>query len=191
MSMKINVRLIVFTVVLIALATACKFFFGPDLNWSGFSPVIAIALFAGLIMKQKDMSFMLPLLALFISDAVIQFLYSQDLFPYAGFYNGQWKNYLILMGATLLGWVLKGRSNSSLIVGAIAAPTVFFLLSNFMVWTGSSEAIYAKSFSGLMTCYEAALPFYKNSLIATLVFLPVILLAYNYLTKKKAVLILA
>ena len=191
MSMKINVRLIVFTVVLIALATACKFFFGPDLNWSGFSPVIAIALFAGLIIKQKDMSFMLPLLALFISDAVIQFLYSQDLFPYAGFYNGQWKNYLILMGATLLGWVLKGRSNSSLIVGAIAAPTVFFLLSNFMVWTGSSEAIYAKSFSGLMTCYEAALPFYKNSLIATLVFLPVILLAYNYLTKKKAVLILA
>ncbi len=191
MSMKINVRLIVFTVVLIALATACKFFFGPDLNWSGFSPVIAIALFAGLIMKQKDMSFMLPLLALFISDAVIQFLYSQDLFPYAGFYNGQWKNYLILMGATLLGWVLKGRSNSSLIVGAIAAPTVFFLLSNFMVWTGSSEAIYAKSFSGLMTCYEAALPFYKNSLIATLVFLPVILLAYNYLTKKKAVLTLA
>ena len=191
MSMKINVRLIMFTVVLIALATACKFFFGPDLNWSGFSPVIAIALFAGLIMKQKDMSFMLPLLALFISDAVIQFLYSQDLFPYAGFYNGQWKNYLILMGATLLGWVLKGRSNSSLIVGAIAAPTVFFLLSNFMVWTGSSEAIYAKSFSGLMTCYEAALPFYKNSLIATLVFLPVILLAYNYLTKKKAVLILA
>ena len=191
MSMKINVRLIVFTVVLIALATACKFFFGPDLNWSGFSPVIAIALFAGLIIKQKDMSFMLPLLALFISDAVIQFLYSQDLFPYAGFYNGQWKNYLLLMGATFLGWVLKGRSNGSLIVGAIAAPTVFFLISNFMVWTGTSEAIYAKSFSGLITCYEAALPFYKNSLIATLVFLPVILLVYNYLTKKKAVLTLA
>ena len=105
--MKINGRLIVFTLVLVAIATACKYFFGPDLDWSGFSPVIAIALFAGLIMKQKDMSFILPLLALFISDAVIQFLYSQDLFPYAGFYNGQWKNYLILMGATLLGWVLK------------------------------------------------------------------------------------
>ena len=191
MSMKFNVRLIVFTLVLVALATACKFFFGPDLAWSGFSPVIAIALFAGLIMKQKDMSFMLPLLALFISDAVIQFLYSQDLFPYAGFYNGQWKNYLLLMGATLVGWALKGRTNTSLIVGAIAAPTVFFLISNLMVWTGTSEAIYAKSFSGLMTCYEAALPFYKNSLIATLVFLPVILLVYNYLTKKKAVVTLA
>ena len=189
--MKSNGRLIVFTVVLVVLATACKYFFGPDLNWSGFSPVIAIALFAGLIMKQKDMSFILPLLSLFISDAVIQFLYSQDLFPYAGFYNGQWKNYLLLMAATLIGWVLKGRSNTSLIIGAIAAPTVFFLISNFLVWTGTSEAIYAKSFSGLMTCYEAALPFYKNSLIATMVFLPVILLVYNYLTQKKAVLTLA
>ncbi len=189
--MKNNGRLIVFTFILVALATACKYFFGPDLNWSGFSPVIAIALFAGLIMKQKDMSFILPLLALFISDAVIQFLYSQELFPYAGFYSGQWKNYLILMAATLIGWILKGRSNSSLIVGAIAAPTVFFLVSNFMVWQATTEVVYAKSFSGLMTCYEAGLPFYRNSLVATLVFLPVILLVYNYLTKKKVVLTLA
>jgi hypothetical protein len=189
--MKINGRLILFTLLLVALATACKYFFGPDLDWSGFSPVIAIALFAGFIMKQKDMSFILPLLALFISDAVIQFLYSQDLFPYAGFYNGQWKNYLILMAATLIGWTLKGRNYSSLLTGAIAAPTVYFLVSNFMVWTGTSEAVYAKSFSGLMTCYEAGLPFYRNSLVATLVFLPVILLVYNYLTKKRAVLTLA
>ena len=132
--MKINGRLIVFTLILVVLATACKFFFGPNLDWSGFSPVIAIALFSGFIIKQKDMSFLLPLLALFISDAVIQLLYTQDLFPYAGFYGGQWKNYLILMTATLIGWLLKGRSNASLLAGAIAAPTVFFLLSNFGVW---------------------------------------------------------
>lgn len=189
--MKSNGRLIVFTLVLVALATACKYFFGPDLDWSGFSPVIAIALFAGFIIKQKDMSFLLPLLALFFSDAVIQFLYTQDLFPYAGFYGGQWKNYLVLMAATLIGWVLKGRNYQSLLAGTIAAPTVFFLVSNFMVWTASTEIVYAKSFSGLMTCYEAGLPFYRNSLVATLVFLPVILLVYNYLTKKKAVLTLA
>jgi hypothetical protein len=189
--MKSNERLIVFTLVLVALATACKYFFGPDLEWSGFSPVIAIALFAGFIIKQKDMSFLLPLLALFISDAVIQFLYTQDLFPYAGFYSGQWKNYLILMVATLIGWVLKGRNYTSLLAGTIGAPTVFFLVSNFMVWQATTEVVYAKSFSGLMTCYEAGLPFYRNSLVATLIFLPVILLVYNYLTKKKAVLTLA
>lgn len=184
-------RLIVFTLVLVALSTACKYFFGPDLDWSGFSPVIAIALFAGFIIKQKDMAFLLPLLALFISDAAIQFLHTQDLFPYAGFYGGQWKNYLLLLSVTLLGWLLKGRSYSSLLAGGIAAPTVYFLLSNFMVWQGTTEAVYAKSFSGLMTCYEAALPFYRNSLVATLLFLPVILFVYNYLTRKKIVLTLA
>ncbi len=57
--MKNNGRLILFTLILVVLATACKYFFGPDLDWSGFSPVIAIALFSGFIIKQKDMSFLL------------------------------------------------------------------------------------------------------------------------------------
>lgn len=184
-------RIILFTLVLVILATACKFFFGPDLAWSGFSPVIAIALFAGFIIKQKDMAFLLPLLALFISDAAIQFLYSQDLFPYAGFYSGQWKNYLLLISVALIGWILKGRSFGSLAIGAIVAPTVFFLISNFMVWQGTTEAVYPKTFNGLMTCYTAGLPFYKNALIATLVFLPGILLLYNYMTRNKAVLTVA
>ncbi len=189
--MKSNGRLIVFTLILVVLATACKFFFGPDLNWSGFSPVIAIALFSGFIIKQKDMSFLLPLVALFISDAAIQLLYTADLFPYAGFYNGQWKNYLILMSATLIGWLLKGRSNSSLLAGAIAAPTVFFLLSNFGVWMSSTEITYTKDFTGLLKSYTAGLPFYRNSLAATLVFLPGILFLYNYMTRNKTVLTMA
>ena len=189
--MKNNGRLIVFTLILVALATACKFFFGPDLDWSGFSPVIAIALFSGFIIKQKGMSFLLPLLALFISDAVIHLLYTQGLFPYAGFYDGQVKNYAILLSATLIGWALKGRNIGSLLTGAIAAPTVFFLLSNFGVWMGTTEVTYTKDFSGLMTSYAAGLPFYKNALVATLVFLPGILLVYNYMTRNKAVLTVA
>ena len=188
--MKFNGRILVFTIVLVALATACKFFFGPDLDWSGFSPVIAIALFAGFIIKQKDMSFIMPLLALFISDAIIHLLYKTGNFEYAGFYGGQWKNYLLLLVSTLIGWMLKGRSYSSLAAGAVASPTVYFLVSNFMVWQATTEATYAKSFNGLMTCYDAGLPFYRNSLIATLLFLPVIILAYNYLSKRKTVLTL-
>lgn len=183
-----NKKIIVFTLILVALTTACKFFFGPDLDWSGFSPVIAIALFSGFIVKQKDLSFILPLLALFISDIIIHFLYTQNLFPYAGFYGGQWKHYLILLVATLIGWMLKGRSNASLLAGSVIAPTVFFLMSNFVVWLGTTGAVYSKDFNGLMTCYAAGLPFYKNALIATLVFLPAILVLYNYMTRKKAVL---
>lgn len=188
--MKINGRLIVFTLLLIALATACKYFFGPDLAWSGFSPVIAIALFSGFIIRQKDMSFLLPLIALFISDAAIQVLYEKNLFPYSGFYSGQWKNYLILLAATLIGWALKGRKTVSLITGVVSAPTLFYLLSNLNVWM-SQEVLYPKNFSGLMSCYVAGLPFYKNALLATIIFLPVILVTYNYLTRNKPVLTVA
>ena len=189
--MKISKRLIIFTLVLVALQTICKLLFAPKLEWSGFSPFIAIALFSGFIMKERNMSFLLPLLALFISDAIIHVLYLNSQFDFAGFYAGQWKNYLLLLAVVLIGWIFKGRSYTSLIAGGIAGPTLYFLVSNFLVWQATTEAVYAKSFSGLMNCYEAALPFYRNSLIATLLFLPVILLLYNYLTKKKAVLTLA
>jgi len=90
----------------------------------------------------------------------------------------------------LICWALKGRSNSSLIIGAIAVPTVFFLISNFSVWAGA-QVSYPKDFNGLMTCYAAGLPFYKNALMATIVFLPVILFSYNYMTKQKPQLTLA
>lgn len=51
------------------------------------------------------------------------------------------------------------------VAGAIAAPTSFFLLSNFAVWGGSS--MYAHTLAGLGACYAAALPFYRNDLVST------------------------
>ena len=189
--MKFNGKMILFILILIVFTTICKYFFGPEPGWSGFSPVIAIALFSGFILKERDRSFFLPLIALFISDVVIHLLYKSELFEYPGFYNGQWRNYLILLSATLIGWLLKGRSHASLLAGAIIAPTVFFLLSNLGVWLATTEAAYSKDFSGLMSCYAAGLPFYKNALVATLVFLPGIMFLYNYLTRNRKVLTIA
>lgn len=189
--MKNNGRQFLFILILVIMTTACKFFFGADLDWSGFSPVIAIALFSGFVIKQKDMSFLLPLIAVFISDLAIHMFYTLGEFDYPGIYSGQWKNYLLLMTATLVGWLLKGRSYTTLLIGAIAAPTVFFLLSNFSVWLSMGEGAYTRDFSGLMTSYIAGLPFYKNGLIASVIFLPCILLLYNYLSRKKAVLTMA
>jgi hypothetical protein len=189
--MKINSRLIIFTVILVAAQTLCKLAFANDLNWSGFSPFIAIALFSGFIVKEKNISFLLPLLALVVSDVIIHLLYVNGQFDFPGFYPGQWKNYLLLLGITAIGWLLKGKNYSSIALGAVAAPTIFFLLSNFMVWQAAAEVVYAKNFSGLMNCYDAGLPFYRNSLIATIVFLPLFHVSYNLLTRNKAELRLA
>jgi hypothetical protein len=97
-----------------------------------------------------------------------------------------------LLSATLIGWALKGRSYTSILVGSVAAPTVFFLLSNFNVWLAGTEGgYYSKDFTGLMASYTAGLPFYKNALIATIVFLPAILFSYNLITKQRTSLTLA
>jgi hypothetical protein len=180
-----------FTLVLVIITTACKFFFGPEIAFSGFSPVLAIALFSGYVFQKKEGMFLLPLLSLVLSDLFIQGLYLQGSFDYPGFYSGQWKNYLLLLSVTLLGVLLRARSHRSLVVGALGAPTFFFIVSNFMVWLSAAEAVYAKTFAGLTTCYIAGLPFYRNSLLGTLVFLPVILFLFNYLERKKAGLVLA
>lgn len=183
--MKFNGRFLLFVFLLLILTTACKFYFGANLEFSGFSPVIAIALFSGMIMKQKNNSFLLPLLALLVSDLIIHGLYLLGEFDYPGLYNGQWKVYLMLLSATLIGWLLKGKKYGTLLAGALAAPTVFFLISNFSVWMGSEGILYTKDLPGLIKCYVAAIPFYRNALLATIIFLPAILLLYNFMLYKR------
>ncbi len=190
--MKEKTRLMLFTVFLVIIATACKLIFAPKLDWSGFSPILAISLFSGMMIKDKNSSFILPLAALFMSDVLIQVFYKVGLFPFAGFYSRQLINYGLLLLATLIGWALKGRNFGSLFTGIVAAPTVFFLLSNFSVWTSTGAyQIYPKTFAGLMASYVAGLPFYERSLVATLVFLPVVMIAYNLIVKRRTALVLA
>jgi len=189
--MKFNSRLVIFTMILIAVTTLCKFFFGPNLSWSGFSPVIAISLFSGMLINDKSKSFFLPLIAVFASDVIIEVLFNTGLFPYSGFYTYQIFNYSLLLAMTLLGWALKGKSYGRIGLGGVIAPTVFFLISNCGAWLIDTGNIYPNNFSGLITSYEAGLPFYKNALTATLLFLPAILLGYNGIVKRTAALKLA
>jgi hypothetical protein len=184
--MRINKRLLIFTLILISVATLCKFFFGPNLSWSGFSPVIAIALFSGMLINNKGKSFFLPLIAVFASDMIIEVLFSFKLFPYSGFYTFQLFNYALLLGATLIGWALKGKNYGSIAMGGVIAPTAFFLLSNFGSWMIDTFSLYTNDLNGLMTSYEAGLPFYRNALASTMIFLPAIVLCYNALIKRTA-----
>jgi hypothetical protein len=53
-------------------------------------------------------------------------------------------------------------------LGAVAASSSFFLLSNFMVWAGRGvEVMYPHTLAGLAACYAAGLPFYRNDLAST------------------------
>jgi hypothetical protein len=69
----------------------------------------------------------------------------------------------------LLGHGMLEGKPSMLRVGAavLASSTSFFILSNFMVWIGST--MYPHTASGLAACYVAAIPFYANDVMSTAV----------------------
>ena len=189
--MKFNSKSILFYTLLVAVTTFAKLLFAPRLAWSGFSPIIAIALFSGMMIKDKSASFLLPLVSLFISDLIIEGLFQLKLFPFQGLYGYQLFNYSLLLISTLVGWAIKGKNFKSVVTAGFVGTTLFFLLSNFSVWFCSSEEFYTHDLAGLVKCFAAGLPFYSHSLIATYCFLPLILLGYNYLLSNKVSVALA
>ena len=160
--------------VLFILILACALYRVWDSRPMGFAPQIAMALFAGSISKDKRFAFLFPVLSLFISDLLYQFLYSQGLSTIKGFYSGQWQNYLLIASITIIGFFINKNKIGQIFIGSLAGAVYFFLISNFMVWIGGGWDInnqpYPRSFSGLMLCYSEALPFFKWSVLSTLLF---------------------
>jgi len=70
------------------------------------------------------------------------------------------------LGAMLLGAATLGNSISipRVLGSSFAASVSFFLASNFTVW--AEWGMYPKTLGGLGTCYIAALPFFRNSIVA-------------------------
>ena len=75
----------------------------------GFAPQIAMALFAGSVIKDKRFSFLVPLFSMLISDVLYQFLYSRGLTEISGFYQGQWVNYTLFTAITVIGFFIKKK----------------------------------------------------------------------------------
>ena len=53
------------------------------------------------------------------------------------------------------------------LVGALFGAFIFFLITNFGVWT---SGMYGFTISGLINCYLLAIPFFAYSLISTILF---------------------
>jgi len=139
----------------------------------GFAPQLAMAIFGGAIFKDKKWAFLLPLLSMFISDALYEVLYRNGVGTMQGFYEGQITNYVLFGLMTFFGFFIKNYNIGKIAAAALAAPTAYFLLSNFMVWASNSPLAglgRPKTLNGLMLALSDGLPFYKWSLVATVIF---------------------
>lgn len=140
----------------------------------GFAPQIAMALFAGSVIKNKKWAFLFPVLSMLISDALYQILYLQGLTSIKGFYGGQWENYLLIASVTIIGYFIHENKFRQIGIGAVAGSVIYFIVSNFLVWISGGLEInnlpYQRSIDGLVICFTVALPFFKWSLLSTLIF---------------------
>jgi hypothetical protein len=66
------------------------------------------------------------------------------------------------------------------LIASVASPTVYFILSNFMVWAGGGGLQRPKTWSGLMQSYVDGLPFYVNSIYATVLFSTILFCGYFF-----------
>ncbi len=138
-----------------------------------FAPIGAIGLFGAAYFSKRWMAYMVPLAGMFVSDLVLNNL------VYANWYPENYQNFIwaanfevyaafaviILMGSSLLKKVTFGR----VLAGSFAASLLFFLITNFAVWAGNATA-YPNNFGGLLLCFEAGLPFFKNTVLGDLVY---------------------
>ncbi len=115
-----------------------------------FAPVAALALFGGAYFDRRY-AFVLPFAVLLVSDAFLGF-YTGIAWVYGSFF---------LVG--LIGWWLRGRKSVGATAGAtLAGSILFFIVTNFGVWLGGN--LYTPDLPGLITCYAAAIPFFRNTL---------------------------
>ena len=74
-------------------------------------------------------------------------------------------------------------NTKSRILGSLFGALIFFVITNFGVWSLGS---YGYTIHGLIACYTLALPFFGNTLISTLIFSVIIevILMFKYSIKK-------
>ena len=145
-----------------------------------FTPIIAIALLASYVFKNKWIVILTPLMAMWISDLVL------NNYRYTGHHDG---GFLVFSSSSLwvygpiicialLGTVLiKKVKISNIALSSISGSLIFFLVSNFGVWI--SGTMFPKSLFGFIACYTAALPYFGNALVGDLVYCTILFTSYS------------
>lgn len=138
-----------------------------------FSPVAAIALFAGYYSRDLRVALALPLIVMAISDL---FIGSYDVVTMIVVYA------LLALPAVFGSQVAKSKTGAKatpwLIASSLGGSVCFFLGTNLAVFVQSS--MYESSAAGLIKCYTLALPFFKYTVSGDLIFGCVIFASYAF-----------
>jgi hypothetical protein len=85
-------------------------------------------------------------------------------FSWDHFVTWAWYAAMLWLGSTLNEKSGVVRILATALTGSVS----FFLISNFAVW--AAWDMYPRTFAGLMTCYDAAIPFFRRGVEGDLLF---------------------
>ena len=135
---------------------------------ANFAPIMAIAIFGGAVLP-KRVAVWVPLLAMMVSDAII------------GFYPMMWVTWsCFLVVALVSNQLLRRPSIAKGALLTVSASLFFFVVTNFAVWVTSG--MYAHTYEGLMQCYIAAIPFFRNTLSSDVIYTAALFGVYAFAT---------
>jgi hypothetical protein len=156
--------------IFVLFAVAMRMPFMPH-PW-GFTPVAAALLYFGARGARRQL--WVPFALLAASDVVLtKFVYAYQ-FSWDHYVTWVWYAAILWLGTSLHeNAALREASDWLRVAGASLASSVsFFIVSNFAVW--ACWPTYPKNFAGLMTCYAAAIPFFRRGLGGDLLFTAVL-----------------
>ena len=147
-----NKRLITLTLIIFTIAMFRLLPHPPNV-----SPVAAMALFGGAYFSDNRVAFLVPFLALLLSDFLLG-LHDTMVYVYAGF----------ALTVVIGFWLRQNMNFGRISIAVIGSSVLFFIISNFGAWFTSG--LYPMTLDGLMQAYVAAIPFFQNSLLGNIVF---------------------
>lgn len=186
---KLNTRwtVVAFVIFLVALTRLVPHAFDSAFLFN-FSPIGGMALFGAAYFSRKSMAFVLPLMALWMSNLLLDNLFFAEY--YSGFaWLNNWEVYLAFAMIVVLGFTFLKKVNPLRLLGAsLSSSVLFFLVTNFFVWMNGT--MYAKSVSGLITCYVAAIPFFWNTMAGDLFYVALLFGVFEWVKKQRPALVL-
>jgi hypothetical protein len=119
---------------------------------SNVTPITAIALFSCAYLP-KRWGIFLALTAVIASDLLIG-LHEVIAFTWGSF----------LLTGIIGWWVGNDPKAKRIAIASVAGSSLFFAVTNFGVWLMQDGIMYSKDAAGLLGCYLAGIPFYRNAL---------------------------
>jgi hypothetical protein len=165
-----NKRLMALTGIVVAAALTRLVPHPPNMT-----PIAAMALFGAAFLPNRRLAYALPLAAMLLSDIVLGVtLYGKAVLA------SQPIVYACLLGTVAMGKLIRDR-RSVLNVGVVtlASSLMFFAVTNLAVWAAGS--LYPRTLAGLVVCYTAAIPFFRNSLIGDMAFTAILFAGFALL----------